>query len=129
MHYEWNGTFGNRSFVRLFRSYKSVLAFCTSIASSALEGMCTCIMRRDEFFDGDPGTLIDMLMLDKLTICRAPLPLYPTGSMGHGPQSGRTGSGRSVVQARRTIAAAQTQQRLCRNDKIKSGKFFLTCYF
>jgi hypothetical protein len=114
IHYEWNGKFGNRSFEGRFRSYNSVLAFCTSIASGAREGMCTCITRREEFFDGDLGKLIDMLMLDKLTIAMCPSTLYPTVSAGHGPQSDRTGSGRRVVQQLHATVAAQYQWRLCR---------------
>jgi hypothetical protein len=61
-------------------SYNSVQAFCTSIASGMLEGVCTCITRRNEFFDGAPGEprwVIDMLMLDKITICREPVPPLP----------------------------------------------------
>jgi hypothetical protein len=45
-----------------------------------LEGVCTCVTRRDEFFYGapsDPGWVIDMLIIDKIIICRAPLPPLP----------------------------------------------------
>jgi hypothetical protein len=85
MYCEWTGVFGIRSFERRFRSYETVLAFCTSIASSTLEGVCTCVTDRDEFFDGapgDPAWVVDMLMLDKLVICRAPLPPLPEGLDG-----------------------------------------------
>jgi hypothetical protein len=72
MHCEWNGAFGNRSFERRFRTYKSVLAFCTRINTNTLEVACTCIKHLDTFFDGF------WLMHEKVNICRVPLPLYPT---------------------------------------------------
>jgi hypothetical protein len=67
MHCEWNGAFGNRSFERRFRSYTSVLAFCTRINRSTLEVACTCITHQKTFFDGF------RLMHDKVNICRVPL--------------------------------------------------------
>jgi hypothetical protein len=73
MHCMWNGAFGNRSFERRFGSYDSVQAFCTSVTTRTLEGMCKCIAGREEFFDVGPRTLIDLLF-DKLTICRVSLP-------------------------------------------------------
>jgi hypothetical protein len=75
-YYTWNGGFGNRSFERRFRSYNYVMAFFTSITSGTLEGMCSCITCREEFFNGDPGTLIDVLF-DKITPCRVFLPPLP----------------------------------------------------
>jgi hypothetical protein len=38
MHYTWDGAIGNRSFEPRFRSYNSVLAFCTSISSGTHRG-------------------------------------------------------------------------------------------
>jgi hypothetical protein len=71
MHSEWSGTFGNRSIERLFRTYETVRTFCAFINTLTLEGVCTCITHRDEFFDGF------WLMNDKVTIRRAPLPPLP----------------------------------------------------
>jgi hypothetical protein len=47
------------------------MAFCTTINTRTLEGVCTCIKRRDTLFDGY------WLMHDKVTICRTPLPALP----------------------------------------------------
>jgi hypothetical protein len=91
MHCEWNGAFGNRSFERRFRTYKSVLAFCARINTSTLEGTCTCITHQDTFFD------IFRLMHDKVTICRVPLPLYPSGGIGHGRAPSGNERGRRVM--------------------------------
>jgi hypothetical protein len=71
MHCEWNGTFGTRSFERRFRECEAVLTFCTTINTHTLEGVASCITRRDTLFDGY------WLMHDKITICRAPLPPLP----------------------------------------------------
>jgi hypothetical protein len=61
MHYTCNRAFGNRSFERRFRSYDSVLDFWTSVIAGTPEGLCACITGREEFFDVDPGTLIDIV--------------------------------------------------------------------
>jgi hypothetical protein len=91
MYCEWNGAFGNRSFERRFRTYKSVLAFCTRINTSTLEGACTCITRQDTFFDG-------FMLMNEVTICRVPLPLYPSGGIGHGPAPSGNAIGRRLRQ-------------------------------
>jgi hypothetical protein len=128
MHCEWTGALGTCTLERRFSSYETVLAFCTSIASSTLEGVCTCVTSRDKFFDGapgDPGWVVDMLMLDKLVIC------YPNGWTGHGPQSGRTECGRKAGSGSLTKAVGCSQLNGCRSNckKIISGKGFLDLFF
>jgi hypothetical protein len=70
-HCGWDGTFGTRSFDLRFLECKAVLAFCRTINTHALEGVSSCITRRDTLFDGY------WLMHDKITICRAPLTPLP----------------------------------------------------
>jgi hypothetical protein len=76
IHCTWDGAFGNRSFERRFSSYNSVLGICTSVTEGTPECLCTCITPREELFDGEPGTLIEILF-DKVSPCRVSLPPLP----------------------------------------------------
>jgi hypothetical protein len=49
MSYSWKDTFGNRSFLRRFRSYNSVMDFCIHLARCTLEAMASCITGSEEF--------------------------------------------------------------------------------
>ena len=61
MHYTWDGSFGNRSFERRFKSYESVSDFCKTIVNGTPEGLCGCTIARDGGIFRFLGTVSDLL--------------------------------------------------------------------
>ena len=50
MHFEWNGAFGNLCFERRFRKYISLSYFSTTLLNGSPEGLCSCILIREEVY-------------------------------------------------------------------------------
>jgi hypothetical protein len=65
VHYTWECTFGNRSFERRFRSHEAVLAFCSTVETGTLEGLCSCAILQRGFFRVSGAVYTKTALCDK----------------------------------------------------------------